>query len=80
MYDYGLAGCGVRDNLLAVWSQYFIVERDMLELEAPCPTPAPVLEANDDVDKFSGLMAKDVETGDCYMADHLLKEYLDWLI
>lgn len=80
LYDYGPPGCSVKNNLLAMWRQHFVVEEGMLELEASCLTPEVVLKASGHVDKFSDLMVKDVETGDCYRADHLLRDQLNVLI
>lgn len=81
LYDYGPPGCAVKNNLLAAWKQHFVVEEGMLELEGSCLTPAPVLRASGHVDKFHDLLVRDIETGDCYRADHLLgdriKELLD---
>ncbi|XP_076910219.1 glycine--tRNA ligase, mitochondrial 1-like [Bidens hawaiensis] len=41
----------------------------------PCVTPDVVLKASGHVDKFTDLMVKDDKTGNCYRADHLLKDY-----
>lgn len=79
LYDYGPPGCTVKSNMLSVWKQHFVVEEGMLEIEASCLTPAPVLKASGHVDKFSDLMVKDVDTGDFFRADHLLKDHLDKL-
>lgn len=76
LYDYGPPGCSVKNNLLAFWRQHFVVEEAMLELEASCLTPEPVLKASGHVDKFSDLMVKDAVTGSCYRADHLLRDHL----
>eukprot|EP00177_Eucheuma_denticulatum_P001841 GFKZ01003286.1.p1 GENE.GFKZ01003286.1~~GFKZ01003286.1.p1 ORF type:complete len:687 (-),score=120.26 GFKZ01003286.1:257-2317(-) len=80
LFDYGPPGCSVKNNLLAMWRQHFVVEEAMLELEASCLTPEPVLKASGHVDKFSDLMVKDVETGSYYRADHLLRDHLNSLI
>lgn len=80
LYDYGPPGCSVKNNLLAMWRQHFVVEEAMLELEASCLTPEPVLKASGHVDKFSDLMVKDAETNDCFRADHLLRDHLNSLI
>jgi glycyl-tRNA synthetase len=66
--------------LLALWRQHFIVEENMLELEATCLTPAPVFKASGHVDKFTDLMVKDTVTGDCLRADHLLRDHLEALV
>lgn len=52
----------------------------MLELEASCLTPEIVLKASGHVDKFTDLMVKDAVTGDCFRADHLLKDRLNELL
>lgn len=80
LYDYGPPGCSVKNNLLSTWRQHYVVEEAMLELEASCLTPAPVLKASGHVDKFSDLMVQDADTGDCHRADHLLKDHLNQLI
>ena len=36
-------------------------------------TPEPVLKTSGHVDRFTDLMVKDVETGDCYRADKILE-------
>lgn len=80
LYDYGPPGCSVKNNLLALWRQHFVIEEGMLELEASCLTPESVLKASGHVDKFSDLMVKDIQTGDCYRADHLLRDHLNDMI
>lgn len=47
----------------------------MLEVDCPCVTPEVVLKASGHVDKFTDLMVKDEKTGNCYRADHLLKDF-----
>ncbi|MFS8024776.1 putative glycine--tRNA ligase [Helianthus anomalus] len=75
LYDYGPPGCAVKSNVLAFWRQHFVLEEDMLEVDCPCVTPEVVLKASGHVDKFTDLMVKDEKTGNCYRADHLLKDY-----
>lgn len=36
--------------------------------------------ASGHVDRFSDFMVKDVETGDCYRADHLLADHIERLL
>lgn len=55
--------------------QHFVLEENMLEVDCPCVTPEVVLKASGHVDKFTDLMVKDEQTGTCYRADHLLKDY-----
>lgn len=75
LYDYGPPGCAVKANVLAFWRQHFVLEEGMLEVDCPCVTPHAVLKASGHVDKFTDLMVKDEKSGQCYRADHLLKEY-----
>ncbi|KDP22529.1 hypothetical protein JCGZ_26360 [Jatropha curcas] len=75
LYDYGPPGCGVKSNVLAFWRQHFVLEENMLEVDCPCVTPEIVLKASGHVDKFTDLMVKDEKTGNCYRADHLLKDF-----
>ncbi|KAI3745180.1 hypothetical protein L1987_58286 [Smallanthus sonchifolius] len=75
LYDYGPPGCAVKSNVLAFWRQHFVLEEDMLEVDCPCVTPEVILKASGHVDKFTDLMVKDEKTGNCYRADHLLKDY-----
>ncbi|KAL6567160.1 hypothetical protein OROMI_015564 [Orobanche minor] len=74
-YDYGPPGCTVKHNVIAFWRQHFILEENMLEVDCPCITPEVVLKASGHVDKFTDSMVKDENTGVCYRADHLLKDF-----
>ncbi|KAL7114388.1 hypothetical protein ACP275_04G118300 [Erythranthe tilingii] len=47
----------------------------MLEVDCPCVTPETVLKASGHVDKFTDLMVKDEKTGNCFRADHLVKDF-----
>ncbi|KAK4780715.1 hypothetical protein SAY87_016821 [Trapa incisa] len=75
LYDYGPPGCAVKANVLSFWRQHFVLEENMLEVDCPCVTPEVVLKASGHVDKFTDLMVKDLRTGTCYRADHLLKDF-----
>ena len=55
--------------------QHFVLEEGMLEVDCPCVTPHAVLKASGHVDRFTDLMVKDEKSGQCYRADHLLKDY-----
>lgn len=94
LYDYGPIGCGVKANMLAEWRKHFVLEENMLEVDCSILTPEPVLkvacrrlnsfemhllQASGHVERFSDYMVKDVETGDCYRADHLIKQVAEKL-
>jgi glycyl-tRNA synthetase len=71
----------VKNNVLSLWRQHFIVEESMLELEATCLTPEAVLRASGHVDKFTDLMVRDsIIPTECFRADHLLRDHLDALL
>uniref|UniRef100_A0A0N5BT84 Glycine--tRNA ligase n=1 Tax=Strongyloides papillosus TaxID=174720 RepID=A0A0N5BT84_STREA len=79
LYDYGPMGCALKQNMLQVWRNHFIIEDSMLEVECSMLTPAPVFKASGHVDRFVDWMVKDVKTGECFRADHLIKNHAEKL-
>eukprot|EP00897_Mesotaenium_endlicherianum_P009734 jgi/Mesen1/878/ME000115S00008 len=80
LYDYGPPGCAVKQNVLAFWRQvgacaeaqtHYVLEENMLEVDCPCVTPEAVLRASGHVEKFTDLMVKDEQTGNCFRWDPL---------
>lgn len=49
----------------------------MLEIEGSMLTPEAVLKASGHVERFADWMVKDVKTGECFRADHLLTAALE---
>jgi glycyl-tRNA synthetase len=80
LYDYGPPGSAVKTNVLNLWRQFFILEDSIFEIECSALTPEPVLVASGHVEKFTDLMVRDEKTGDCFRADHLVKEHIDKLL
>uniref|UniRef100_A0AAF5DGK9 Glycine--tRNA ligase n=2 Tax=Strongyloides stercoralis TaxID=6248 RepID=A0AAF5DGK9_STRER len=80
LYDYGPMGCALKQNMLQVWRNHFIIEDSMLEVECSMLTPSPVFKASGHVDRFVDWMVKDVKTGECFRADHLIKNHAEKLI
>lgn len=80
LYDYGPPGCALKENILQLWRQHFVLEDNMLQIECTTLTPYPVLKASGHVDKFEDLMVKDVKSGECYRADKLLEDFIDNLL
>jgi len=76
-YDFGPMGCAMKANLLAAWRQFFVLEEQMLEVDCTMLTPEPVFKASGHVDKFADLMVKDVQNGECFRLDHLIKSSLE---
>lgn len=77
LYDYGPPGCAVKSNTLGFWRQHYVLEENMLEIDCPCVTPEAVLRASGHVEKFTDLMVKDHKLGNCFRADHLLKDHVN---
>ena len=79
LYDFGPMGCAMKANLLSLWRSHFVLEEGMLEVDCTMLTPDPVLRTSGHVERFSDLMVKDVLTGECFRADHLLEDHLEKL-
>lgn len=77
LFDYGPPGIALKKNILRQWESHFVLEDDLLEIEASQLTLEPVLKASGHVDRFADLMVKDSKTGDCYRLDHLIKGHLE---
>lgn len=77
LYDYGPPGIALKKNILRLWETHFVLEEDLLEIEASQLTLEPVLKASGHVERFADLMVKDTKTGDCYRLDHLIKGDLE---
>ena len=62
------------------WRKHFVLQENMLEMECTCLTPEVVLKTSGHVDRFTDLMVKDTESGECFRADKLLEDAIDDLI
>lgn len=80
LWDYGPTGSALKANWIRQWRNWFVIEEDMLEVDCAVLTPYNVLKTSGHVDKFEDLMVKDLKTGGCFRADHLLEEHIDKLI
>lgn len=80
LYDYGPPGTSVKNNLIQLWRNHFILEENILEIEATSVTPEIVLKTSGHVEKFRDMMVKDVVTNEWHRADHILEAVLDELI
>jgi glycyl-tRNA synthetase len=79
-YDFGPSGCAVRANVINLWRRHFVIEDGVLEIDCPTMMPAEVLKTSGHVDRFTDWMVRDLKTGDCLRADHLLEEHLEKLL
>ncbi|CAC5391735.1 GARS [Mytilus coruscus] len=79
LYDFGPMGCAVKANLLQLWRNFFVLEEQMLEVDCSMLTPEPVLKASGHLERFQDYMVKDLKTGECFRADHLIEAQLEKL-
>ncbi|CAD6187919.1 unnamed protein product [Caenorhabditis auriculariae] len=80
LYDFGPMGCALKSNMLQEWRKHFILEEGMLEVDCTSLTPEPVLKASGHVDRFADWMVKDTKNGECFRADHLIKNSVEKLL
>lgn len=73
-------GCALKANMIDLWRKHFILEESMLEVECSSLTPEAVLKASGHVERFIDWMVKDVVKGDCFRADHLIKNHAEALL
>lgn len=66
--------------MIDLWRKHFVLTESMLEMECTCLTPENVLKTSGHVERFTDLMVKDVESGECFRADHLLEDAIDDLL
>lgn len=77
LYDYGPTGCAIKANILSAWRQFFVLEEQLLEVDCSMLTPENVLKTSGHVERFTDFMVKDLKTGECFRADHLVEAALE---
>lgn len=80
LFDLGPPACALKAAMIDIWRKHFVLAESMLEMECTCLTPEVVLKTSGHVDRFTDLMVKDPETGECFRADKLLEEAIDALL
>lgn len=80
LYDFGPAGTAVKANWVDLWRRWFVLEEGMLEVECTTVTPEAVLKASGHVDQFTDYVVTDEQTGECFRADHLVKDAIKWKV
>ena len=66
--------------MIDIWRKHFVLAESMLEMECTNLTPECVLKTSGHVDRFTDLMVKDPETGECFRGDKLLEDIIDQLL
>lgn len=77
LFDFGPPGCALKSEIENLWRNHFILHENMLELNATCITPEPVLQASGHCERFVDFKVSDAVNGTSYRADKLLEEALD---
>lgn len=80
LFDLGPPACALKAAMLDTWRKHFILNENMLEMECTCLTPESVLKTSGHVDRFTDLMVRDTESGECFRADKQLEDAIDTLI
>jgi len=80
LFDLGPPGCALKAAIIDTWRKHFVLTESMLEMECTCLTPEAVLKTSGHVDRFTDLMVKDPEGGECFRADKLLEDAIDDLL
>lgn len=77
LFDLGPPATALKAAMVDLWRKHFVLAENMLEMECTCLTPEVVLKTSGHVDRFTDLMVKDVETGECFRADKMLEDAID---
>eukprot|EP00659_Diplonema_papillatum_P009029 gene9029-13977_t len=77
LYDFGPVGCQIKNNLINMWRQHFIMEENMLEIETTVMTPEDVFKTSGHVAKFTDVMVTDAVTGDFLRVDKYIEEWVE---
>lgn len=80
LYDFGPMGCAMKANLLNTWRNHFVLEEQMLEVDCSMLTPEHVLKASGHVERFADYMVKDIKSGECFRADHLIEAHFEKML
>jgi len=80
LFDFGPVGCMLKDNIISIWKNHFVLHESMLQVECTCLTPEAVLKTSGHVERFTDLMVKDPSSGQCYRADKLLEDHIERLL
>mmetsp|Transcript_14514 Transcript_14514/g.21396 ORF Transcript_14514/g.21396 Transcript_14514/m.21396 type:complete len:720 (+) Transcript_14514:77-2236(+) len=80
LFDLGPPACALKASIIDTWRKHFVLSESMLEMECTNLTPHSVLKTSGHVDRFTDLMVRDPETGECFRADKLLEDLIDTLL
>ena len=73
-YDFGPLGAPLKENILDMWRQHYIVKEGCYEIDSPTIFPESVLKASGHVDHFTDVMAECTSCGSAYEVVNLIEE------
>ncbi len=76
-YDYGPLGTALKDNIVNLWKEHFVVREGMLLIDSPNIGPDIMYVASGHAEKFTDYMVKCQKCGHAFRADELLKDYVE---
>ncbi|MEN2497185.1 MAG: hypothetical protein MHMPM18_001597 [Marteilia pararefringens] len=76
LYDYGPLGAPLKNEIIKYWRRIFISEDNNHEIDSTILTPEVVLNSSGHTSKFTDYSIQDVETGEKFRVDHLIKDFL----
>lgn len=72
--DYGVLGTRIKNKILNLWREFFLLHDDIEEIETPIVMKYDILKASGHVDRFTDYIVTDKD-GNFHRADHLVKNY-----
>jgi len=72
-YDYGPLGATLKENILKVWKDEFVIKDGLLMLDGPNIGPELMYIASGHAEKFADYMVRCKKCGHVFRADELLK-------
>lgn len=77
LYDLGPPACALKVAIIDMWRKHFVLAESMCEIDCTCLTPKVALKTSGHIDRFTDLMVKDIDTGECFRADKILEHAID---
>ncbi|HIP34721.1 MAG TPA: glycine--tRNA ligase [Methanothermococcus okinawensis] len=72
--DYGPLGTMLKNNIINIWREYYVVREEFYEIDSPTITPYEVLKASGHIDNFTDPIVECKKCLDSFRADHIIEE------
>ncbi|MCD6370384.1 MAG: glycine--tRNA ligase [Thermoplasmata archaeon] len=76
-YDYGPLGSVLKDNIIQLWKEHFVLKDGLLLIDSPNIGPELMYKASGHAEKFTDYMVKCKKCGHAFRADELLKSCME---